>query len=192
MSKSLPASFPLLELLLTFLSESWSWDYKESIVRLAYPLLFLILSFSISDIAHAGHRSFWVETVDDSIRAPQCRLLFLDLNTRIGKLEAAKRSAKGSLGSGTKNNLEDMLQSTHFTKQKVRGMRVSDAEGTCLRAVSWQTISEKWYAWKIWNIACHRTSWSVFRLKLNRYRFDQCMKPKAHFELRVWLDAAKS
>ena len=58
-------------------------------------------------------------------------------------LEAAKRSAKGLLGSGTKNNLEDMLQSTLFSKQKVRGMRVSDAEGTCLRAVSWQTISEK-------------------------------------------------
>ena len=58
-------------------------------------------------------------------------------------LEAAKRSAKGLLGSGAKNNLEDMLQSTLFSKQKVRGMRVSDAEGTCLRAVSWQTISEK-------------------------------------------------
>ena len=53
-------------------------------------------------------------------------------------LEAANRG----LGSGPKNSLENLLKGMLFSKQNVRGMRFADAEGTCLRAVSWQTISE--------------------------------------------------
>lgn len=50
--------------------------------------------------------------------------------------------AKRGLGNEPKDSLDSLLHSILFSKGNVRGMRLADAEGTCLRAVSWQTVSE--------------------------------------------------
>jgi hypothetical protein len=50
--------------------------------------------------------------------------------------------AKRGLENDARESLGGLLHSMLFSKRNVRGMRLADAEGTCLRAVSWQTVSE--------------------------------------------------
>lgn len=56
-------------------------------------------------------------------------------------LQAAQRIARSS--GGRNDPLDELLQDTLFSKQHVRGMRMADAEGTCLRAISWQTVPQE-------------------------------------------------
>lgn len=57
-------------------------------------------------------------------------------------LEAAQRAARAGIGAGQNNPLGELLEETLFSKQNVRGMRMADAEATCLRSISWQTVPQ--------------------------------------------------
>jgi hypothetical protein len=55
-------------------------------------------------------------------------------------LEAAQRSTITGSGGESGNSLNALLQDTLFSKQSVRGMKMADAESTCMRVISWQTV----------------------------------------------------
>jgi hypothetical protein len=55
-------------------------------------------------------------------------------------LEAAQRSTIAGSGGESGNSLNALLQDTLFSKQSIRGMKMADAESTCMRVISWQTV----------------------------------------------------
>ena len=58
-------------------------------------------------------------------------------------LEAVQNAARGGIGNNQHDPFGELLRDTMFSKQNVRGMKMADAEGTCMRSLSWQTTPKK-------------------------------------------------
>ena len=58
-------------------------------------------------------------------------------------LVAAQNAARGGIGNNQNDPLGELLRVALFSKQNVRGMKMADAEGTCMRSLSWQTTPKE-------------------------------------------------